>query len=97
VHPFRRTPAQDAVELDGRLALLTRAPDDQTTVHLLDGIGPTLWLAADGASFDELVTAAVETHGPPEGDDARASVQQTLDSLLDVGLLTGPLHTEDPG
>ncbi|KQR89234.1 ATP-binding protein [Microbacterium sp. Leaf179] len=97
VHPFRRTPVQDAVELDGRLALLTRAPDDQTTVHLLDGIGPTLWLAADGASFDELVTAAVDTHGPPEGDDARASVRQTLDSLLDVGLLTGPRHTDDHG
>lgn len=97
VRRFGRTSVRDAVELDGRLALLRRDHDDQTTVHFLDGIGPTLWFAADGASFDELVTAAVETYGPPEGGDARASVRQTLDALVDVGLLTGPRHTDDHG
>ncbi|MEV7759124.1 hypothetical protein AB0O16_11550 [Microbacterium sp. NPDC089180] len=85
---FTRTPVVDAVALSGaRLALLRRAPDDETTIHLVDGIGPVLWRAADGASFDDLVAAAVHAHGEPRGGDAGDAVRAALTALCDAGLI----------
>ncbi len=85
-----RTPVVDAVTVDGdRLALLRRGEHDETTVHIIDGIGPTLWHAANGASFDELVAETERVHGQPPSGDSRAAVRVALSALREAGLLEG--------
>lgn len=85
---YVRAPVVDAVTIeDGRLVLLRRGPHDDTTIHIVDGIGPTLWHAANGVSFDELTSAAVRTHGEPEGENARGVVGAALASLEESGLV----------
>ncbi|WP_136586923.1 ATP-binding protein [Microbacterium hydrothermale] len=88
---YVRTPVVDAVTIGGdRLALLRRGPHDETAIHLVDGIGPALWRAADGASFDELLSAVIEEHGRPPHSDARAAVRTAVTALCDAGLMTAP-------
>jgi energy-coupling factor transporter ATP-binding protein EcfA2 len=63
---FRRTDFVDAADLgDGRIAVLTRRADWDTRLHILDGIGATLWLAARDSPFDWLHERAVDVHGTP--------------------------------
>lgn len=85
---FVRTPILDAVRIgDDRMALLRRSADGTTTLHIIDGIGPTLWHAADGVSFDELVAAAVRRHGAPVEGDAPGTVRSAVEALRTTGLL----------
>ncbi|MDQ1122849.1 ATP-binding protein [Microbacterium trichothecenolyticum] len=86
---YRRTPTLDAVTIDGaRLALLRRDDDDRTTVHLIDGIGPTLWRAANNTTLDALIDAAVRVHGAPGDAGPREAVLEALHSLISAGLIS---------
>jgi len=85
---FVRTPILDAVRIaDDRIALLRRTADGATTVHIVDGVGPALWQAANGVSFDELVAAAVRRHGAPVNGDVSGAVRSAVESLRVAGLL----------
>jgi hypothetical protein len=55
---------------------------------VLTGVGPTLWLAADGLTEDELKAAALRDLPAPPGDvDADEVISQALQSLQDASLL----------
>lgn len=85
---FRRTPILDAISIGGdRLVLLRRSANDETAVHVIDGVGPALWWAADGVSFDELVAAAVRRHGIPADGDAASAVRSAVEALCAAGLI----------
>lgn len=82
-----RTAVVDALDLgDGRLALLRRT-DDGSSVHVLDGIGPAVWRAADGRPLDDITAEVVRVHGRPEGADAGALVAAAAETLRADGLL----------
>ena len=86
---FLRTAAVDEIELvaPDRVAVLTRDAGGRGTVHVLDGIAPTLWAAASGVPFDALVAASTAAHGVPVGADAAELVRASLDHLIAAGLL----------
>ncbi|MBS0023272.1 hypothetical protein [Microbacterium paraoxydans] len=82
-----RTPVVDALDLgDGRLALLRRAADG-SSVHVLDGIGPAVWRAADGRPLDAVTADVVAAHGRPDGADAAVLVAAAAEALRADGLL----------
>lgn len=90
-HPrWHRAPILDALELDDpdRIVLLQSDDADGGTVCVLAGIAPTLWRAASGATRDDLIEAAVASHGEPEGVDASELVDSALVELSSVGLLS---------
>jgi len=84
-----RTPFHDAIDLDDpdRIAVLQVDERDEGMLRVLAGIAPALWRAAEGASHEDLVTAAVAAHGEPEGQDAGALVDAALTGVADGGLL----------
>ncbi|MDR2996967.1 MAG: PqqD family peptide modification chaperone [Microbacterium sp.] len=87
---FYRGAVVDALELpdDGRIAVLQRSSTGGR-LSVLDGIAPTIWRAANGTTFDELVTAVTDVVGePPEGADAAALVRVAVDELRSSGMLT---------
>jgi hypothetical protein len=86
---FFRAAAVDEIELvaPDRVAVLTRDAGGRGTVHVLDGIAPTLWAAASGVPFDALVAASTVAHGVPVGADAAELVRASLDHLVAAGLL----------
>lgn len=78
-----RAEVDDAVLLDGRLVVLAARH-----LHVLDGIGPTVWLHADGVDTDTLRDRVLAEHGPtPPGVDAGEVVAQAVDQLIDARLL----------
>ncbi|KJQ55069.1 PqqD family protein [Microbacterium sp. SA39] len=83
---FDRGEAVDSLDLGDRRAVLRRTPTGGQ-VHVLDGIGPTIWSAAQGATLDELVDAVIAEHGEPEHGDARAMVRAAVQELVDDGIL----------
>ncbi|UPL11305.1 ATP-binding protein [Microbacterium sufflavum] len=84
---YGRTVVIDALDLeDGRLALLRRS-ETGSRVHVLDGIGPTVWHAASGLTVDEITDQVVAAHGRPGDADPRALVQAAIDRLHADGLL----------
>lgn len=86
---YRRTAWLDYVDLhdpDG-LAVLTTDSGGNGTVRVLAGIAPELWRAADGRDLAELVDAATERYGAPEGVDGAAAVLQAIGALMDAGLV----------
>lgn len=69
--------------------------DDQTvvlidsTAHLLEGLGTTLWRGtAEPASREELLRLAEEAHGPHP--DAETLIDAALESLVEKGVLHRP-------
>lgn len=80
----------DALELDqpDRLALLQPDVPEGATLRLVAGIGPALWRAADGASMDDLVSAAVAAYGAPAGVDVSAAVAVAVQELCAQSVLT---------
>jgi hypothetical protein len=86
---FVRGAAVDEYHLPSsdRIAVLTPGDAGRGTVHVLDGIAPTLWAAANRVPFDDLVSAATAAHGEPEGVDATELVLTSVDRLIAVGLL----------
>ena len=81
---YTRVQADDVLELHDpdRLAILARG-----TVHVLAGIAPALWRAADGQALESLTARVVAAHGaPPEGEAADA-VAAAASALVGAGLL----------
>lgn len=86
---YARTAVVDALDLeDGRLALLRRSQTG-SSVHVLDGIGPAVWEAADGRTLAEITDAVTAAHGQPEGADARSLVAAAIARLRSDDLLRG--------
>jgi hypothetical protein len=54
---------------------------------VLGGVAPGVWRAADAASLDDLVAAAIAAYGPPDGADPLAAVSEVVGELEAVGLL----------
>ncbi len=82
---FGRTEFVDAAHIDGELHVL-RAGE----ITILDGLGPSLWLAADAATREELIAAALrDLDDPPEGIDPGPAVDAALQILIDRGLIVG--------
>lgn len=67
--------------------MLQRSGEGESSVHVLDGIGLTLWRTASGVTPDDLVAAAVRAHGNWADGDARSAVRATLDELSAEGLI----------
>ncbi|MCE0508735.1 hypothetical protein LVJ59_06760 [Microbacterium sp. KKR3/1] len=81
-----RAETVDALALDGRTVLLRRTPTGGQ-VHVLDGIGPDIWAAADGRPLEGIVRAVVAAHGEPAGEDAHTIVERAVRRLLADGVL----------
>ncbi len=86
---FSRAAAEDEVALTDpdRIAVLTIV-HEQGHVTVLGGIAPAVWRAADHATLAELVAAAVDAYGEPDGVDAGPAVLMAVGQLMDAGLLT---------
>lgn len=86
---FSRAAAADEVALTDpdRIAVLTIV-HEQGHVTVLGGIAPAVWRAADHATLAELVAAAVDAYGEPDGVDAGPAVLMAVGQLMDAGLLT---------
>lgn len=86
---YRRAEARDQLALadPDRIALLTVDDAGHGRVHVISGIAPTLWRAADHATLEELTTAAVAAHGEPPDQDAVGPVRVAVGELIDAGLL----------
>ncbi|GAA3203462.1 PqqD family protein [Microbacterium terregens] len=87
---FSRVDVADEVALEDpdRAGILTVRADGRGYVTVLGGIAPAVWRAAHGATFAQLVDAAVAAYDEPEGSDAGAAVLVAVGQLLDAGLLT---------
>ena len=73
----------DALLADDSLIVLR-----SSRVVVLEGVGPTLWLAADGVTEDELRDAALrELPEPPAGIDVATVISETVRDLVKAGLL----------
>lgn len=84
---YARAEAVDALDLgDGRLAVLQSSAGGGR-VHVLDGIGPAIWAAANASDLAAIVRAVVDVHGAPEGFDATQAVASAVRQLVDDGLL----------
>lgn len=84
---YRRAAVVDELDLgDGRLAVLQRS-DDGTTLRVLDGIGPTIWAAAQGSTLAQILTAVITEHGTPADVDATQTVEAAVQELCDAGLV----------
>jgi hypothetical protein len=77
---IRRAPYRDSVGVDGVILVLV----GQTPARL-DGIGASIWLAADGVTVPDLVRTTVAEHGPHlEADELTA---RAVDEMLALGVL----------
>lgn len=87
---YRRAETVDELVLDQRVVVLRRTPTGGR-VHVLDGIGPTIWTAtADGSTLAQIVDAVVAAHGEPADGDPASIVQTAVQVLIDDGLLLPP-------
>lgn len=87
---YFRAPITDAVTLadPDRLAVLQVDEEGAGTVRVLAGVAPALWRAANGASVDRLVAAAIDAYGTPGSErDAATLVEVALAQLVGAGLL----------
>jgi hypothetical protein len=83
---YQRFEIVEELALGTRTAVLRRMPTGGQ-VHVLDGIGPTLWKAAHAHTLEEIVDAVIAEHGEPGTGDAREIVRAALQELVDDGLL----------
>jgi energy-coupling factor transporter ATP-binding protein EcfA2 len=68
----------DAVSVDDALVVLVLGQ-----VVVLDGVGPVLWLAADGVTESELLEIAMQQlPEPPAGVDVTAIISDAVDGLM---------------
>ncbi|WP_051662300.1 MULTISPECIES: hypothetical protein [unclassified Microbacterium] len=87
---YRRAETVDELVLESRVAVLRRTPTGGQ-VHVLDGIGPTIWsAAAGGSSLAQLVDAVVSAHGEPADGDPVTIVQTAVQVLIADGILLPP-------
>jgi len=85
---YSRTPHVDVLGLDDpdRLAVLHAGSAGAGTLHVLAGVAPALWRAADAASVSDLTTAALAAYGRPEGDPEEL-IEAALGELVAVGVI----------
>ena len=80
---YWRAPYVDALLVDDSLIVLVSG-----RVVVLAGVGPALWLAADGLTEEELQEIALrELPEPPVGVDVAATVSDALDGLVEARIL----------
>ncbi|MDJ1371278.1 hypothetical protein C7K25_07835 [Gulosibacter molinativorax] len=80
---FGRRPFIDALLIDERLVILTEGK-----LHVLDGIGPNLWMEANDTSLVEITERLLESLGvPPPGVNLVETVAAAVDALLEANLL----------
>ena len=73
----------DALFVDDSLLLLISG-----RLVVLEGVGPIVWLAADGLTEDELREIALrQLPEPPVGVDAAAVIADALQRLVDLRIL----------
>lgn len=91
---YWREPFVDALSLTAtdRLAILQGTPGGAGTLRVLGGVAPAIWLGATGATVSDLVAAAVEEYGAPEGVDAGSYVETAATELVEAGLLRRYSH-----
>lgn len=81
--PFHTDQVKDAIVTGSHVMAMTN-----DTVHVLDGIAPTIWLTAcAGADLDRIVERVEAEFGAPPNGDARRLVLAAIDQLLTAGLL----------
>lgn len=81
--PYDVGGAVDAIITDGRVIVMV-----ESTVHVLDGIAPTVWLAAaQGQSLEGIVAAVVAEYGEPAEGNAQAFVTAAIDELIAAGIV----------
>ncbi|QNA92001.1 MULTISPECIES: hypothetical protein [unclassified Microbacterium] len=87
IRGYQRTPVVDALDLgDGRLAVLRRCAAG-SRLHVLDGIGPSVWAAAPGRTIDEITDEVIAEHGRPDGADPAELVDAAVAQLIADDLL----------
>lgn len=79
---YERAEFHDALGVDGSLILLRGEQ-----VFVLAGLGPVVWEAASGASFEQLVAVVTAAHGVPEGIDVRVAIAEVAEDLHANGIL----------
>jgi len=86
---YHRTPVQDALALrdPDRIAVFQESETGYGMLRVVAGVAPALWRAADGATLDDLIDAAVDAYGAPEGADTAFLVRAALDDLVAEGLI----------
>jgi hypothetical protein len=77
-----RAPFVDALTIDDKLAVLS-----SHRLHVLAGIGPTLWNGADGVSIGELLALVESVHGPNPNGAGSSYVAEVFDQLVEAGVL----------
>lgn len=92
---YTRTSVIDAVELDDGRMLILRTGDNESTLYVLDGIGPALWRAAENADLETLTEVARRSHADAAVADARAVVSIAIEQMRLAGLVTGPTISLD--
>ncbi|MDQ0613750.1 hypothetical protein QF046_001391 [Microbacterium sp. W4I4] len=81
--PFHSDDVQDAILTDGYAVVMAGAQ-----VQVLDGIAPTIWLAARaGHDLDGIVSVVEAQFGAPPEGQARDIVADALDELIAADLL----------
>ena len=83
-HPVRRRARPRRAPTGSRSC--SPAEDGTGVLHVLAGVAPALWRAADAASVADLTAAAIAAYGPP-GGDAAALVEAAADELVEAGVL----------
>ena len=99
---MRVTPRDElALQHPDRVAVLTVDEHSRGTVHVIAGIAPALWRAAEGSTLAELTEAAIAAYGEPPietrgqvSHPAEATVRAALDDLRAGGLLV--MTWDDP-
>lgn len=84
---YRRAEVHDALVFDDSIAVFQKTPSGRGMLRIIAGIAPAIWRAADGASFDDLVAAAVADHGDPDAADSATLVRAALDELIVAELI----------
>ena len=80
----------DALMVDDSLMVLVAG-----SVVVLTGVGPILWLAADGLTEEELLEIALrQLPEPPDGVDVAAVISEALEGMVEARLLVLQLSAD---
>lgn len=75
------------VDDPARLIVLQAQPSGESLVRIVVGLAPTLWRAADGVPFDDVLAAVREELGDPPEGSAEELVRAGVDALVAEGIL----------
>ena len=77
----------DLVDDPARLIVLQAQPSGESLVRIVVGLAPTLWRAADGVPFGDVLAAVREELGDPPEGSAEELVRAGVDALVAEGIL----------